>query len=70
MARTEVSRLQLLSEECPFHRQCSEDWGITNIEGDICVREKDGTVLECPSLTVEGDSLAYHSLATDGAEPS
>ncbi len=72
MARTKVSRLQFLTgrQACPFHQQCSEDWEITDIESDICVREKGGTVRECPSLTAEGGTLAYHSLATDGPGPS
>ena len=65
MAAKQVPRIQLLKEECPFHQECSESWGITNIEFDVCVREKDGTVHECPQLKFEGGSPdAFKTIAT------
>ena len=64
MAATQVPRVQLLKEECPFHRECCESWEITNIEFDVCVREKDRTVHECPQLRFEGGApVAFETIA-------
>ena len=64
MAATKVPRIQLLKEECPFHQECSESWGIPNIEFDVCTREKDGTVHECPQLKFEGGvPVAFETIA-------
>jgi hypothetical protein len=49
-------------EMCPVHEQCTRDWGITNVDEDVCVRELRSTVEECPSLVKEGDKYAYQTL--------
>jgi len=64
VAATKVPRVQLLKEECPFHQECCESWGITNVEFDVCAREKDGTVGECPQLKFEGGApVAFETIA-------
>ena len=64
MAATKVPRVQLLKQECPFHQECCESWEITNIEYDVCAREKDGTVGECPQLKFEGGTpVAFETTA-------
>jgi len=50
---------------CPCHATCAADWGIAPTY-DVCPRETSGGVSECPSLSQEGDHVAYQSLATDG----
>jgi hypothetical protein len=51
-------------EMCPAHEACTRDWGITNVDEDVCMRELNSTVKECPSLVREGDSYAYQAPAT------
>ena len=66
MAATKVPRVQLLKEEdmCPFHRECCESWDIPNIQLDLCAREKDKTVYECPQLKFErGVPVAFETIA-------
>jgi len=66
-----VTRDQFLAERglapCPCHTQCATDWGIP-VTYDVCPRETGGSVEECPSLSQEGDNLAYQSLAADGGQ--
>ena len=68
MAATQVPRVQLLKEECPFHQACCESWQVAHVDLDVCTHEKDGTVHECPQLKFEGGvPVAFESLASDSA---
>lgn len=58
-----VPRQAFLADPC--HAICAPDWGIAPAY-DVCPRETSGGVPECPSLSQEGEHVAYQSLATDG----
>jgi hypothetical protein len=64
-ARPTLTRQELVTDPCPVHLRCCRDWGIANVQTDVCMKELDHTWPTCPSI---GEDHAFISIAVEGDE--